>query len=160
MMSDNIKRFRLAATRPKFRAVITRNSEDIGVVALHNAEAVKLFLDRLPYKANEKVEFRNQDFSGADLEAVDFQMCFFRECNFRGAKLAGADFTGCLLKACDFTCAELSHANFEYADISDSVFTDAGMEGTDMGMTYGAMAEPPRRKEKKQPGFGRHLRHW
>lgn len=159
-MSDQIKRFRLAATRPKIRAVITRHSQDVGAIAFHSVEAVKLFLDQIPYKANEKVEFRNQDFSGADMSGVDFQMCFFRECDFTRANLSNADFTGCLLYACDFTEADLTVANFEMADISDSIFTDADVTGADLGMTYGQMAEPPKRQARRQPGFCRHLRPW
>jgi len=159
-MTDQIRRFRLAAARPKIRAQITRDGQKLGAIAFHSVDALKLFLDKIPFKANERVEFTGQDFSGADFSGVDFQMCHFKNCDFSNAKMAGADFTACLLHTCDFSGADMRNANLEYAEISESVFTGADVTGVDFGMTYGAMAEPPEPARKKRSGFGRHWRPW
>lgn len=77
---------------------------------------------------------QNRDFSGTDLEELDFSEHSITDCDFTGAslcdvtfvrsRLSDCDFTGADLSGCDFTAASLESCDFTGANLLECVFTD------------------------------------
>lgn len=87
-------------------------------------------------RVNGFLDFREVNFSHADLSHIDTNDLNFSQANFGHANLRGA-----ILAWCDFTEADLSHANLSGADLSSARFvranlTEANLEGVQLNGTH------------------------
>jgi uncharacterized protein YjbI with pentapeptide repeats len=87
-----------------------------------------------------KKDFRELDFSGADLSGGSFKAANFSGANlrkavFRDAKLNGANFAGADLRETDFSNADICGANLVRADMSGAILDGANLSMTDLNHT-------------------------
>ena len=62
----------------------------------------------------DKVNFYDDDLSGADFSHAWFENCIFRDCEFKNVNLSNVDFVNCVFSGVDFsTCRGLARAVFK-----------------------------------------------
>jgi uncharacterized protein YjbI with pentapeptide repeats len=85
-------------------------------------------------------EIPGADFSGKDLQNLDFYACNLAGANFTGVKLAGACLRKCTLDYADFSAADLTGADLSRAEACETIFTGATLSGANVTMLYYAGA--------------------
>lgn len=94
----------------------------------------------------ERMNLHRADFSGLDLEGLDFTEAVLPFVNLKGAKLAnailydtdlrGANLEGAYLSEADFSCAYLADANFTGASLSNTIFASACLADAKLSGAY------------------------
>lgn len=68
-------------------------------------------------------QFKQHNFSGADLSYEAFNHCYFEGCEFAGATLRNTDFSDCEFRDCEFNNSDSQQpVDLSYADVQRSLF--------------------------------------
>lgn len=85
----------------------------------------------------DSINFSNSDLSGSSfmgshLSSVDFSNCDLKAVDFARANIIECDFSDSLLNGTDFNFAVVDYCNFADADMAGSIFTEADLTNSDL----------------------------
>ncbi len=83
----------------------------------------------------QKARLEAVEFSGANLQGMNFRSAILRRANFNGANLSSADLRGADLRWADLKGAILDNADLEGANICGTDFTAASLERANLART-------------------------
>lgn len=98
------------------KAAFTLNRNNVGA-SLHGVAASGL-------------NFKDFNFTNAQLVKVDFRVIQAQDARFREANASDADFRGAFMKNADWTAAKVINANFSGAKLGHATFRFADLQGT------------------------------
>lgn len=73
--------------------------------------------------------FREEDFSGAQLDTIECSECLFDGCTFVETNLYGAQFDGCLFENCKLSQVVLTECSFRDVRFRDCKISGVGFTG-------------------------------